>query len=159
MEESEGNGLSKSSGVLPFLRDWFAHAVSLRRILRRATKRKDLPKCPFLNAKTNLAALRVVSSSQKTPGFLMDLGPCSFEAGEFPTWRSLGTLIRDRGNYTIWARGRQHKSNLLYRTRDNMPTLCGSRTKERILLTTIRGNCTVKILWRHRRFWTVFVRG
>ncbi len=52
--------------------------------------------------KANLAALRVVNSSHKILlVFFMDLRSCYVEAGEFPNWRSLGTLIRDRGNYTI----------------------------------------------------------
>ena len=47
----------------------------------------------------------------------MDLRVLYVEVGEFPEfWRSLGTLIRDRRDYTIVNHEEQYKSNLLYTT-------------------------------------------
>ena len=46
----------------------------------------------------------------------MDLRVLYVEVGEFPNWRSLGTLIRDRRDYTIANHEEQYKSNLLYTT-------------------------------------------
>ena len=47
----------------------------------------------------------------------MDLRVLYVEVGRIPRiWRSLGTLIRDRRDYTIVNHEEQYKSNLLYTT-------------------------------------------
>ena|SRR5688572_54287 len=72
----------------------------------------------FFACKNRVNYLRVSKSSRKTPGCFVDRWSVLVEAGEFPNWRPLGKLIRDRGNYNIRRQGRQHKSNVLYITRD-----------------------------------------
>jgi hypothetical protein len=54
--------------------------------------------------------------SQETLVILWTLGSSTLRWENSRIWRSLGTLIRDRGNYTISNREQQYKSNLLYTT-------------------------------------------
>ena len=105
MKECGGTDCSKSSGVYYLSTglvslDWPSFAES-----SNAVKHiwKGLENANFSNAKTILAILRVKRLSQK-PLFRLDQRVLYVEVGEFPNWRSLGTLIRDRREYTICNR-------------------------------------------------------
>ena len=106
-------------GSLPFY-DCLAQLMELRRKLRHVTLGKSL--CSRLFPNTNNNSLESDRTPSNTPCLLWTSRSCYVEVGVSQTDSLLGTLIRDRRDYTIGKLRRQQKSKLLYTTRNTIPS-------------------------------------
>ena len=125
-------------GSLPFY-DCLAQLMELRRKLRHVTLRKSFWSRFFPN--TNNNSFESDRTPSNTPCLLWTSRSCYVEVGVSQTDSLLGTLIRDRRDYTIGKLRGQQKSKLLYTTRNTIPfNVCPLINGKYPIETTIQGN-------------------